>query len=78
MISNTTNGASEKMTNEPDSRLSIRISPEELKKLKNFAATKNETFADWVRKTLLFQAGIQDDRIAELERRIAALESRLV
>jgi len=70
------NGDSRKMANEPESRLSIRIPPDELKKLKEFAATKNESFADWVRKTLLFQAGVQDDRIAELERRVAALESR--
>ena len=60
-----------------ETRLSIRMTPEELEHLKAFASSKNATLADWVRETLLFQAGMRDDRLAELERRLAVLESRM-
>ena len=64
------------MKSDKETRLSIRMSPVEIEQLKAFAASKNATLADWVRETLLFQAGARDDRMAELERRLAALESR--
>ncbi len=60
-----------------ETRLSVRMSQSEIKQLKLYAQTQNLTLADWVRQTLLSQAGIREDRIAELERRLAALEERL-
>jgi len=65
------------MKTDKETRLSIRMSQEELESLKVFAASKNATLADWVRETLLFQVGVRDDRIAELERRLASLETRM-
>lgn len=60
-----------------ESRLSIRMSDTELEQLKDYATKNNRTLADWVRETLLTSAGIQTDKIQELEKRLALLESKI-
>lgn len=59
-----------------NARLSVRIPEDELLKLKDYAESKNKTFADWVRETLLIAAEIQENKIHELEKRIARLEEK--
>ena len=59
-----------------ESRLSIRMEKSEIQKLKDYAATKNKTLADWVREVVLIAAGEQDNKLAELERRIELLEAK--
>lgn len=60
----------------PESRLSIRMEKVEIERLKAYAATKNKTLADWVREVVLVAAEVQDNKIAELERRIELLEAK--
>lgn len=60
----------------PESRLSIRMEKAEIERLKAYAATKNKTLADWVREVVLVAAEVQDNKIAELERRIELLEAK--
>ena len=59
-----------------ESRISIRMEKSEIQKLKDYAATKNKTLADWVREVVLIAAGEQDNKLAELERRIELLEAK--
>jgi len=48
-----------------ESRLSIRMDNDELDALKRLAADNNMTLADWVRYTLLSQAGLFEGRYQE-------------
>ncbi|MEC4811898.1 MAG: DUF6290 family protein [Scytonema sp. PMC 1069.18] len=57
-----------------ETRLSIRMSSDELETLKTYAASKNKTLADWVRETLLIAAEQQEDKIGNLQARLEALE----
>lgn len=57
-------------------RLSVRLSQDELDKLKEYADLQNKTFADWVRETLLVAAEIQEDKFLEIEKRLSKLESQ--
>lgn len=60
-----------------DARLSVRMPKEELDKLKQYAESKNKTFADWVRETLLVEAELQEDKILEIEKRLHLLEEKV-
>lgn len=62
------------MSNE--TRLSIRISKEELQALKTYAESNGKTFSDWVRETLLDTATGRADKIEQLEKRLAAIETK--
>jgi uncharacterized protein (DUF1778 family) len=66
-----------KIEKEKETRLSVRMSPEELEILKDFAASKGENLSDWVKRILLSEAGLKRDRISELEQRLTALESKI-
>lgn len=60
-----------------NARLSVRMPEDELKKLKEYAESKNKTLADWVRETLLVAADMQEDKILELEKRLDKLEQKV-
>lgn len=62
------------MSNE--TRLSIRISKEELQALKTYAESSGKTFSDWVRETLVDTATGRTDKIEQLEKRLAAIEAK--
>jgi uncharacterized protein (DUF1778 family) len=61
-----------------ETRLSIRIDEKELKALKAYAERENKTFSDWVRETLLTNAGLSSDKYSELEKRIVRLERKFL
>ena len=58
-----------------ETRLSIRMSKEKIEQLKAYAESLDQSLSDWARDTLMKEAQIKDDKIAELERRIALLEA---
>ena len=58
-----------------DTHLTIRISSEELQEIKDFAASQNESFTDFVMKSIKLQMGHKDEmaeRLEKLERAVFA------
>lgn len=56
-----------------DTHLTIRISTEELQEIKDFAATRNKSFTDFVLTAIKTQMGKEtglDDRLERLERAV--------